>query len=71
MHPVFIESGRLVIHWYGIMMALALVACVVVWGRLSRQRGRPDGYGSEIGVLLVVCALLGARASYGSSNYAA
>ncbi len=71
MHPVFFESGRLVIHSYGIMMALALVACVVVWDRLSRQRGRPDGYGSEIGVWLMVFALLGARASYVISNYAA
>lgn len=70
MHPVFLEIGPLVIHSYGIMMALALVACCFVWERLSCQRDRPTGYGSEIGVWLMVSALVGARASYVIANYA-
>ena len=64
MHPIAFHIGGLVIHWYGIMVALAFLAGL--W--TASLRGRRSGFSPEtifdLGPWLLIGALLGARIFY-------
>ena len=48
MHPVVFNIGSLTIHSYGVMMALAFLACVGVSVRLGRREGRSPSEVSDL-----------------------
>ena len=69
MHPVFIEIMGRPIYWYGVMTALGFLAAVLHWNRLARRTGRPRGLGSELGIWVMLCGILGARIAYVLANF--
>ena len=69
MHPEFIQLGGFTIHSYGVMMAIALTAAVVVWHILGRLSGKDSGFGADVGLCLMVSGLVGARIAYVIAMY--
>ncbi len=64
MHPIAFHLGGLIIHWYGVMVALGFL--VGLW--LAGRRGRLEGVAAEkvldAGPWLIVGAILGARSLF-------
>lgn len=56
------------IYWYGILVALGFVAAVLHWNRLARRQNLPEGLGSDLGLLVIVGGVLGARLAYVIAN---
>jgi len=69
MNPIFWKIGNFTIHWYGIMMAFALLSSVLVWHILGKRAGKFTGFGADVGVWLMVSGLIGARAAFVVANY--
>jgi phosphatidylglycerol:prolipoprotein diacylglycerol transferase len=69
MNPVFWKIGNFTIHWYGVMMSLALLSAVVVWHTLGKRARKYPGFGTDVGVWLMVSGLIGARAAFVIANY--
>jgi phosphatidylglycerol---prolipoprotein diacylglyceryl transferase len=69
MHPIFLTIGRLNIHWYGVMMALAFVVGLLNWTVLSRKEGRNLNLFSDMLFWLMVSGIVGARAAYVVSEF--
>lgn len=59
--PIFFEFGSVVIHWYGLLMTLAIVAGVFVAVRVARMYGIDRTYVFDLAFYLVIFGLLGAR----------
>jgi len=68
-HPIAFELGRLSIHWYGIMVALAFLAGL--W--TASRRGLREGVAAEkiidLGPWLIIGAIVGARTLYVTSYW--
>jgi len=62
--PMLIELGPLAIRWYGLLIALAVLLGLVISSRLARRRGFENGLISDLLPLLVLAAVVGARAYY-------
>ena len=62
--PMLIELGPLAIRWYGLLIALAVLLGLVISSRLARRRGFESGLISDLLPLLVLAAVVGARAYY-------
>lgn len=56
------------IYWYGIMVALGFLGAVWHWNHLARRQGLPEGLGSDLGLIVIVGGILGARVAYILSN---
>lgn len=70
MHPVFIEIFGRPIYWYGVLTALGFLAAVFHWSWLARRTGRPPELGSELGIWVMLCGIIGARLAYVLSDFA-
>jgi phosphatidylglycerol:prolipoprotein diacylglycerol transferase len=62
--PMLVELGPLAIRWYGLLIALAVLLGLVISSRLARRRGFESGLISDLLPLLVLAAVVGARAYY-------
>jgi phosphatidylglycerol:prolipoprotein diacylglycerol transferase len=64
MHPVVFNIGSFTIHSYGVMMALAFLACVGVSVRLGRREGRSPSEVSDLLCWTMLCGIVGARVAH-------
>jgi phosphatidylglycerol---prolipoprotein diacylglyceryl transferase len=63
-HPILFQHGWLVIHWYGVMMALAFLAGLWTAALRARRENIPGERITDIVLWLLVGAILGARFVY-------
>jgi phosphatidylglycerol:prolipoprotein diacylglycerol transferase len=56
------------IYWYGIMVALGFMAGVTHWNFLGRREKMPEGLGSDLGLIIMLSGVLGARLAYVLAN---
>ncbi len=56
------------IYWFGIMAALGFMAGVTHWNRLARREKMPEGIGSDLGLVVILGGILGARGAYILAN---
>jgi phosphatidylglycerol:prolipoprotein diacylglycerol transferase len=66
--PVCFTIGGRPVYWYGVMVALGFLAAVAHWGALGRREGRPGGFASDLGFLVMLSGILGARLAYILAN---
>ena len=63
-HPIAFHIGSLAVHWYGVMMALAVLRrtldCQPAWSARRHRSGKT----LDIGPWLIVGVIVGARAFY-------
>ncbi len=64
MDPVLVQIGPVVIRWYGVMMALAILLGLWLSGRLAPRFGIPVGIVDRHGVPFVLWLFVGARLGY-------
>jgi phosphatidylglycerol:prolipoprotein diacylglycerol transferase len=64
MHPIAFEHGRLVITWYGVMVALGFMAGLWTAGRRSLHSGIAAEKIIDLGPWLIIGAIIGARTLY-------
>jgi phosphatidylglycerol---prolipoprotein diacylglyceryl transferase len=64
MKSIFIEIGPLILHWYGVMMALGFLAGVVNWTILGRSEGRSSSFCTDLMFWIMVSGIGGARLAY-------
>jgi len=60
-HPIAFELGPLTVHWYGVMLALAFLAGIWTTGRRAPRNGIAGEKIADIGLWLIVGAIVGAR----------
>ena len=61
MHPIAFQLGSLTVHWYGVMLALAFLAGIWTAGRRAPRNGIAGEKIADIGLWLIVGAVVGAR----------
>lgn len=64
MHPILLELGPITLRSYGALMALSFVLGIWVAIRLNRRAGRPDEPMLDLATVIMVGAVVGARALY-------
>jgi len=64
MHPELIRIGPLSIHSYGVMLALAVLAGLLVARREAARQGYDRDAILELGIYLIVAGLFGSRILY-------
>ena len=62
--PVLVQLGPLTLRWYGLLIASAVLLGLLLAMRLGRQRGVDPGLIADLLPLLVLGAVIGARAYY-------
>lgn len=64
MHPTLLEYGPLVLHSYGLMLAIG--GLVAVWRAAvaSKRYGIPDARVVDAGIIVILAGLVGARIGY-------
>ena len=62
--PEFFKFGPLVIRWYGLLIALAVLIGLNLSSRLARQRGVRNGLINDLMPFLVLNSVIGARIYY-------
>ena len=68
--PVAFEILGRPIYWYGVLVALGFLAAVLHWNAQARREGMPEGIGSDLGFIVMVGGILGARIAYVLANFA-
>jgi phosphatidylglycerol:prolipoprotein diacylglycerol transferase len=63
-HPIAIQLGKLTIHWYGVMIALAFLAGLWTATLRARRENIPGEKIADVTLWLMVGAILGARIVY-------
>lgn len=61
MFPELIRYGDFVIHTYGVLLALALLAALFVAARLAKRDGLPSERIYDLGLWILVAGLLGSK----------
>jgi phosphatidylglycerol:prolipoprotein diacylglycerol transferase len=64
MHPVLFKLGPLAIHAYGLMLALSFVLGILLAARRARKVGIDPNRIMDLGVLVAISAIVGARLFY-------
>ncbi len=70
MHPDFISIGPLMIHSYGVMMALGFLAGLGTWILLGRREGHSSPFCTDLMFWIIVSGIVGARTAYVLENWA-
>ena len=61
MHPVLFDFGRFTIYWYGVLLAAAYLLGLQFALWRARHRGLDSQQVMDLGILVIVSALLGAK----------
>lgn len=61
MHPVLFQIGWFVLHTYGVLLALSLIAAVVTVTRLGKREGLDTGRLLDFSTWIIIVALIGAK----------
>ncbi len=64
MYPILFQYGRLTLYTYGLLIAFAFLAALWLLGREARQRGLEPRPYQDLGFVVLVSALVGARLFY-------
>lgn len=64
MHPVIFELGPISLHSYGLAMALAFAAGILIAMRRASRRGLGSQFALDLSILILIFSLVGARATY-------
>lgn len=64
MHPVLFHLGGLAVHTYGVAIGVALVGGILLSVRLAVRDGLPAGWMWDVGLVLIGCVVVGARAEF-------
>ena len=64
MDPIAFHIGSKPIYWYGILVAAGFLAAVTHWNWLAKKEGRPRGFGSDFGFVVMFCGIVGGRLAY-------
>lgn len=67
--PVAFKIGNFEIYWYGILIALALVLCIVLALKQAKKNNFPDTLIYDTMLVTIPCAIIGARAYYVIFNW--
>lgn len=59
--PVIGHLGPLVFHWYGVIMAIAVIVGVWIFSWQLRKRNIPSRHALGIAIIAVPCGIIGAR----------
>jgi len=64
LHPILFDLGPFSLHSYGLAMALAFAASILVAMRRAKERGLGSQFALDLSVLILIFSLVGARATY-------
>jgi phosphatidylglycerol:prolipoprotein diacylglycerol transferase len=64
LHPILFDFGPFSLHSYGLAMALAFAAAILVAMRRANDRGLGSQFALDLSVLILIFSLVGARAAY-------
>jgi phosphatidylglycerol---prolipoprotein diacylglyceryl transferase len=64
LHPILFELGPITLRSYGAFMALSFVVGILLALRLNRRAGRPDEAMLDLATVIMLGAVVGARALY-------
>lgn len=68
-NPVAFKIGNFEIYWYGILIALALVLCIILALKQAKKNNFPDTLIYDTMLVTIPCAIIGARAYYVIFNW--
>ncbi|MCH4153398.1 MAG: prolipoprotein diacylglyceryl transferase [Mageeibacillus sp.] len=68
-NPVAFTIGSFKIYWYGVLIALAMILCIVIAVKNSKAHNFPDSLVYDIMLVALPCAIVGARAYYVLCNW--
>ena len=68
-NPVAFKIGDFEIYWYGILIAAALVLCIVLALKQAKKNNFPDTLIYDTMLVTIPCAIIGARAYYVIFNW--
>ena len=68
-NPVAFTVGNFEIYWYGILIAAALVICIVLALKQAKKNNFPDTLIYDTMLVTIPCAIIGARAYYVIFNW--
>jgi phosphatidylglycerol:prolipoprotein diacylglycerol transferase len=63
-HPILFDFGPFSLHSYGLAMALAFAAAILVAMRRAKDCGLGSQFALDVSVLILIFSLVGARAAY-------
>lgn len=70
---IFLHIGPLTIRWYGFLIAIAFLVCLVIGGNIARDRYKSSELSvdelSDFAIMLIVFGLVGARLWFVILNY--
>ena len=61
MFPKIAELGPITLHSYGLLLATAFLLAIVLTARLAEQKGVPRNRSWDLGFVIIVSAVLGAK----------
>lgn len=67
--PVAFRIGNFEVYWYGILIAAALVICIVLALKQAKNNNFPDTLVYDTMLVTIPCAIIGARAYYVIFNW--
>lgn len=67
--PVMVKIGSLPIHWYGVIMGIAVVVGLLIFWRGLKARGISPDHAMGIAVVAVPCGIVGARLFHVFDNF--
>ena len=68
-NPVAFSIGGIDVYWYGLLIALAIVLAVVLAVKHSRDLNFPEGLVYDTILMIIPCAIIGARAYFVACNW--
>ena len=68
-NPIIGKLGPFSLHWYGVIMALALLVGLLIFSRQLAKRGISPDHTWGIAIIAVPCAVIGARLFYLLDNF--
>lgn len=69
MHPILLRIGNLTLHSYGLMLAIGCALGIWRAARNSHRAGITETQTLDVGILVVLVGLIGARLTYTALNW--
>ena len=69
MYPIFLQLGSLVIHTYGVLVALGFLAAIILASTRAQEYGLDRDFIFDLSFWILVSALIGARALEVLANF--